>query len=239
MIKSLIVLLIVILILACKDEKTYPKLRKEVLEHYKGDKNPLKEKAARFLLDNLKDRFAIVGERNRQYSDTIRRYYQNGDTLHKKMLPLRSKSYNDSKVKDINIVTPEYLIDNIDRSFAALDKTGWKDQVSFNDFCEYILPYRVGNEPLENWRKDIVHDSIFKVTGDEFYSSTDVKTAATLFVRKFHQIKAGFRAKYGEDAANIPDLPYSIFKLLSTGTCVDLSKLSIFSCRGRRYTYHE
>ena len=234
MIRSLIILFVVILILACagsNEEKTYEHLRRAVLEHYKGDRNPLKIKAARFLLDNLKDRFAIEGERVQSYSDSIRKYYHNGDSLHKKIFPLRSISFEEQVVMDIDNIKPEYLIDNIDRSFAALDKSGWKDQVSFNDFCEYILPYRVGNEPLENWRKDIVHDSIFKVTGDEFYSSTDVKTAATLFVRKFHQIKAGFRAKYGEDAANIPDLPYSTFKLLSTGTCVDLSKLSIFSCR--------
>jgi len=232
--KNFVSLLCVILILSCtgnQEEKTYDQLRKAVLDHYRGDKNPLKIKAARFLLDNMKERFSVEGERVQRYSDSIRKYHQNGDSLHKKIFPLRSLSFQENIIRDINSVTPEYLIDNIDRSFAAWDEAGWKDQVCFEDFCEFILPYRIGNEPLEYWKKEIVHDSIFKATGDEIYSCTDLKKAATLFIRKFHKINSGFKAKYGENAANIPDLPYSIFKLISTGTCVDLSKVNMFPCR--------
>lgn len=234
MLKSLISLFVVIHILSCegnKEDKKYRNLRTEVLEHYKGDKNPLKEKAARFLLDNLKERYSIEGERNQMYADTIRKYYQNGDTLHKKLLTLRPGTYSEYKVKDVNILTAEYLIDNIDRSFDAWDKAGWKDQVSFDHFCEYILPYRVGNEPLENWRKNMVHDTLFKIVGKEFYSFTDLKTAASWFVKKHHQIYADFRTTWGQNSANIPDLQYSIYRLLSTGSCATQSKMSAFTCR--------
>lgn len=53
--------------------------------------------------------------------------------------------------KDIETITGDYLIKNLESAFAA-----WKASVikttSFADFCEYILPYRVSVEPVQNWR---------------------------------------------------------------------------------------
>ena len=223
-----------ILILSCtetKEQKKYWELRKAVLSHYKTDTNPLKEKAARFLLDNLTGRYAIEGERYKRYSDTIKRYYLNADTLHKKLISVKNGSYGENSVKDINGLTPSYLIDNIDRAFAALDKSEWKDQVSFNDFCEYILPYRIGNEPLENWRKEICQDTVFKITGDTIFSFSDLKTAATYFIKIHSRAHKTLKLMYGENSANIPDLPYSVLNLLTTGTCANLMQISSLACR--------
>lgn len=214
-----------------EEQKKYDRLRKDVLAHYKSDASPLKEKAAMFLLDNLKYRYAIEGERVKTYTDTIKRYYQSSDTLHKKLLLLRDGSYSEYKVKDIDTLTADYLIENIDRAFSALEKAGWKDQVSFNNFCEYILPYRIGNEHLENWRKEIIQDSVFTNTGDTISSFTDLRKAATWFVKGQYKSKINFNVQYGANSANIPDLPYSILNILSTGTCANLAPVGVFACR--------
>ena len=29
-----------------------------------------------------------------------------------------------------------------------------KDYCSFDEFCHYILPYRIDHEPLSNWREE-------------------------------------------------------------------------------------
>lgn len=223
-----------LVILSCaenKEEERYRQLRQDVISHYKAENNPLKEKAARFLLDNIKDRYAIEGKRYQVYSDTIKRYYQNADTLYKKLISVKKAAYRDSVVKDITTLNAGYLIDNIDRAFAALEKAGWKDQVSFNDFCEYILPYRIGNEPLENWRKEILQDTIFKITSDTVFTFTDIAKAATYFTKEHSKFKKDFVIKWGGNSANIPDLQYSILHLLTTGTCTDLTHLSLFACR--------
>lgn len=232
--KIYVFIFLCILILSCADNeylKRYQQLRRDVLAHYKAEKNPLKEKAAKFLLDNLKDRHSIEGERYGKYSDTIRRYYQNNDTLYRKLITVRNASLKDSIVKDITILTPAYLIDNIDRAFESWEKAGWKDQISFSDFCEYILPYRIGDEPLESWREKITQDTIFKITGDTIFSFTDLRTAATYFSKEHSKTKKYFKIYSGDNSANIPDLPYSILNLLTTGTCSNLTQISLLACR--------
>jgi len=233
-IKRSIFVFIVFFVLSCTDNedvKRYRQLRKDVLSHYKANNNPLKEKAARFLLDNLKDQYAIDGERYKVYSDTIKKYFANKDTLQQKLVSVNKGKYTDSIVIDINVLTAEYLIDNIDRTFVSLEKAGWKDEISFTDFCEYVLPYRSGNEPLENWRKEILRDSVFKIAGDTLFSFKGLKAAADYFTRKHSNLKKNFLISSGESVAKIPDLSYSVLDLLSTGTCENLSQLSIFACR--------
>lgn len=229
-----IVLLVSLTFFSChesSDQKKYNLLRKEVLAHYKTDPNPKKEIAARFLLDNLYDMYSIDGERYKTYSDTIKRYYRDASILHKKLITVRDSPYASETIKDIDVLSPKYLIDNIDRAFAAWEKAGWKDQVSFENFCEYILPYRIGNEPLESWRNEIVQDTIFKITGDTIFSSTDIETAAIWLTKRFSKLKNPFDIKWGADAADIPDMPYSTLKLLTSGTCTHVSQISLLTYR--------
>lgn len=214
-----------------EEEKKKHQLRKEVLEHYKGNNNPLKEKAALFLLNNLKNRYAIEGKRYQAYTDTIKKYYQNAETLHEKLISVKKRAYNDTVVKDITALNAGFLIENIDRAFDALDKAGWKDQIRFEDFCEFILPYRTGTEPLEHWRNNILQDSILKITNDSIFSFVDLRAAATYLSKKQSKLKESFLLRWGVNAANIPDLPFSTLNLLTTGTCSNLTQFSTFACR--------
>ncbi|WP_347280697.1 hypothetical protein [uncultured Phocaeicola sp.] len=63
-------------------------------------------------------------------------------------------SYRKSlKIYDSQVITAEYLIENIDLAFSVWEQRPWAKHYSFDDFCKYILPYRIGDEPLESWRK--------------------------------------------------------------------------------------
>ncbi len=53
--------------------------------------------------------------------------------------------------KDIDTIKASFLIKNIDNAFVVWNKPQ-SAKVSFTDFCNYILPYRVGTEPLQEWR---------------------------------------------------------------------------------------
>ncbi|NJM80784.1 MAG: hypothetical protein HC854_16400 [Flavobacterium sp.] len=53
--------------------------------------------------------------------------------------------------KDIETITGDYLINNLEKAFLAW-KTSPIKNVKFDDFCEYILPYRISIEPLQDWR---------------------------------------------------------------------------------------
>ena len=214
-----------------EDEKKYHRLRKEVLAHYRTDTNPLKEKAALFLLDNLKDRYAIEGEKYNTFSDTIKMYYPKADSLSKKLLLLKNLPLANDIVLDVTRLTPQFLIGNIDQAFDAWEKAAWKDQVRFDFFCEYILPYRIGNEPLENWRKEVLQDTLFKIIKDTIFTISTIKKAATFLSIKQSKLKEGFLQGWGPFAAGIPDLQFSILNILTAGTCANLTQNSLFACR--------
>ena len=53
--------------------------------------------------------------------------------------------------KDIDVIKADFLIKNIENAFDVWKQPQSKN-ISFADFCNYILPYRVGSEPLQDWR---------------------------------------------------------------------------------------
>lgn len=56
--------------------------------------------------------------------------------------------------EDIKVIKSGFLIANIDSAFRVWREKPWASHVGFDDFCEYILPYTVGQyQPLEDWRK--------------------------------------------------------------------------------------
>lgn len=61
---------------------------------------------------------------------------------------------NGSVITDISLISAEDLITNIDYAFKAWDLP-WAKDYSFENFCEFILPYRVYNEPFSPWRKNL------------------------------------------------------------------------------------
>lgn len=57
------------------------------------------------------------------------------------------------KINDLETITADFLINQIDYAFLAWREKPWAKTLLFDDFCEYILPYRGSNEPLEPWRE--------------------------------------------------------------------------------------
>lgn len=57
------------------------------------------------------------------------------------------------KINDLETITAEFLITQINYAFRAWREKPWAQGFSFADFCRYILPYRGSNEPLEPWRE--------------------------------------------------------------------------------------
>ncbi|MCD8165904.1 MAG: LamG domain-containing protein [Bacteroides sp.] len=52
---------------------------------------------------------------------------------------------------DLNTLSADFLIENIEQAFEAW-KSPFAKELSFEDFCEYLLPYRVRYEQLTSWR---------------------------------------------------------------------------------------
>lgn len=65
----------------------------------------------------------------------------------------KRSNYKIKNVSDVSVVSSDLLIENIDLAFEAWRRRKWSKYYSFEGFCDYVLPYRINNEPLENWRK--------------------------------------------------------------------------------------
>ncbi|MDN5290564.1 MAG: hypothetical protein PWQ06_803 [Anaerophaga sp.] len=132
-----------------------------VLKHYSNTGEKLKFEAACFLIGNMKYKFSYT----ENYVDL------NGKPIHidyskylntqevrealdsiGKQIPYIKKS---DVIPDYTTIKANYLIKNIDQAFYLWKNVKWSKHLSFNDFCEYILPYRVLKEPLNNWRNEL------------------------------------------------------------------------------------
>lgn len=53
---------------------------------------------------------------------------------------------------DLHKITSDYLIKNIERSFGIWKEIKNHYDLSCEDFFMYVLPYRINNEPLTEWK---------------------------------------------------------------------------------------
>jgi hypothetical protein len=130
-----------------------------VLQHYRNDS--LRLKAAVFLIENMPGHYSYSDTtyRNSYYFaiDSVALLYKNKEDKVKDSLFRQTVSrFNNLKsnlVEDIHIIQADYLINHIDRAFYSWEKGNWAQQLNFNEFCEYLLPYKVCEaQSLDNWR---------------------------------------------------------------------------------------
>ncbi len=128
-----------------------------VLAYYRMDS--LKLQAAKFLIENMPGHLSYQGNEIDRYYDAVDAVLQE-----KHGIPIRelveemngvgrrfTKKYN--MVSDLEVVTADYLIENIEDAFRQWEKGSWSMHVSFQDFCEWMLPYKVVElQPLDGWR---------------------------------------------------------------------------------------
>ena len=159
----------------------------KVIEHYKHSGDQLKLKAAYYLIENLPDQYHYEGKTIDQYSRlclSIDSVISSGEELDFNHLKDSLKAQFDTiretdlrKVNDIEAIKSDFMIDNIEDAFAAWNYP-WARKLSFNQFCEYILPYKVKNEIPENWKK--YFQIRYKRITDSLKDNTDAKEVCTL-----------------------------------------------------------
>jgi hypothetical protein len=58
--------------------------------------------------------------------------------------------------KDISTVLSSFLIKDIDKAFSTWKECPWHDEIDFDRFKKYVLPYRISNELLcYGWRDSL------------------------------------------------------------------------------------
>lgn len=130
----------------------------KVLTYYQQNSaDSLKYKAACFLIENMPYHSYIYGKQIEEY----KAYYAWLKDSHGK-----TPEYVVDSVKqtfgpierlerkfDLLEIDSTYLCNNIEWAFKVWCEQPWGKNISFDMFCEYLLPYRIGDEPLTYWRE--------------------------------------------------------------------------------------
>lgn len=95
-------------------------------------------------------------------------------------------------ILDEDTITEEYLHENIGLAFDSWHKP-WAKDISFNDFCRYILPYRNGDEELSDWRNDLKR-KYEHLIADSMMENAKTKDLAEFMMRQIRKnVKYGTR----------------------------------------------
>lgn len=181
----------------------------EVLKRYEAD--TLKLRAAEFLIENLPYYCSYEGEQVEHYQKQFELYgtglYTPGEVQDSIRKMYGRINLRKSTVKPDLELPADFLIDNIEWAFKVWNEQPWGKNVSFADFCEYILPYRIEDEPLKPWREKVYNafnpilDSVRALP-----EAQDPLFVSRVLIDSISRIKFHFTGQFGEGPHIGPDL---------------------------------
>ena len=179
-----------------------PCFEKVIIHYSKISKDELKLKAAKYLFYDIISHnyhgryseefkslldttiYSLNASSEMQIPGNKKLYKENRCHFFDQFLKSHIKTFGDPRTllyetrRDIDQLTAEYLIQYIDLAFKAWELP-WAKAYSFEEFCKFILPYRYGTEPLEEWR-GFYWDKLSWVI-DSFKTETDpIKVAIAI-----------------------------------------------------------
>lgn len=141
------------------------------------------------------------------------------------LLMVLSEKENDVQViHDDSIVTSDFLIKNIEAAFKVWDQP-FSKHLNFDEFCEYLLPYRINNEPLEEWR-DYYNTAFLPVFMQKMKESKSENLMAVCI-----QLIDYFKPYYKSPFISLPDFKPTFLPTIRTGTCNEYTQLGVFCGR--------
>lgn len=211
---------------------------RQIINKYSVNKrDSLKLKAAFFLVENLPYHYSpsikidsllnvifnvIESKRQRLYDR--RAIGKMADSVFLDATSLGIKEYRlDSKVID-----KETIINSIELAFSALESASWKGEISFETFCEYILPYKLNTEPQDDWRNILYKKNRKTLAKDSSLNSID-KFYTYHLTHTYNWLRDTKHWRHIRN--NYPINNYSWIKLMSEGDCALRCKLVIYNLR--------
>ena len=211
----------------------------KVLHHYQVDPaDSLKYQAACFLIENMPYYGFYKGELLEHHLKFYHLLAENRDTkvtptlLADSVLHMYGAFCKDSLFyyRDIQTIDSAYLCNNIEWAFKVWKEQPWGRHVSFADFCEYILPYRIGDEALYSWREEIYqryNPMLDSLRASNVLDKEDPAVAARVLLDSIRQGRVIFTT------TSLGDLPHVGPKVsqLKAGSCREFTDFTIYVCR--------
>ncbi len=205
----------------------------KVIRHYSNPEDSLKLQAAYFLIGNMEQQyyshFIVVDSNKSDLHFNVLDYpdYRAMVAAWDSIEAERGEIYNwrDTTIYDYETISADYLITNIDLAFKVWREFPWARHINFEQFCEYILPYRGSNEPLEDWRTFFYNK--YQWVRDSVTHADDPVEAAILInndIRSWFKFDPRFYRQSTDQGLN---------EMLTNkmGRCEDMTNLAIYAMR--------
>lgn len=194
----------------------------KVLEYYSDDS--LKFRAACFLIENMPRWYAYDGWQL-DTLEVLMRKDREGILSKDDKMRWNSFDYHAlNKIYDSKVITSEYLIENIDLAFQEWQKRPWNKSLSFDNFCDLILPYRIGNERLSDWRS--LYNAYYGNLLDSIYTGSDVLEACKCINNELNRQSYKYSVEW-----NVPHNRADYLFETRIGYCREVSDLIQYAMR--------
>ncbi len=122
----------------------------KVLRHYSLKKeDSMHLKAAEFLIAGMPEHFSFKSKALSDYITETDSIYPNMSNIIKRVvyqIPIHEYTFFGTKILDIEVMKSDFLIAHIDNSIKMWKLCPWLKDITFEDFCEYLLPYRFAQD---------------------------------------------------------------------------------------------
>lgn len=200
-----------------------------VLQYFKQDTNPLKYKAAEFLITNMPEHYSYYNDSLNLYIQQIKEKYPDlpfNQWPYIYMLPISRidfMHYSLVKQEDVKILNSEYLIRHINDKFDLWYTAPWGKDMSFDTFCRYLLPYRIDKEPLSAYNEDSISKYTNKIRNQFCFIAN---TSFTVSKDRNYILEE----LYGNERYRVDlELPYPIGKY--TTDCIAIAYFSLIKMK--------
>ena len=123
----------------------------KVLNHFKNDPDPLKYESAKFLIENMPYHYSVYGKGMKGYEAAYVKMAHEPKEFRDSVFQKACKGLDLQGLKpvpDIRTVKADYLIRAINDAVDTWNTVNWNKDYDKSIFFDYVLPYRLSDEPL-------------------------------------------------------------------------------------------
>ncbi len=220
-----------VFLLGCKEDKQgknpdYWLDNSTKVSHYPIDSSYLQKGTVLSGKLNTLLKFAAILDSIKRKDSTLSK--ENLDSIANLITNSLGISENDKPylISDKKYITKEKILHNNQLAFKALLESNWKNVVSFEDYKEYLLPYKLTNEIFDAWR-----DSLYLSHQKLIVSRPALKNLDSLYQYHISKTYNALSSKVSMRKYFPSEENFSWLNLTREGDCVSRCRYAIYYLR--------